>query len=122
MMEFFNSALGLLTIIGAVIAAYGIYKYAKATDVQSELKAKDGAIITQNQVNDANEQRITQLEGIVEKMESELVNMRRNEAELKGKIEVLERYSAPEAIERFEAQQKIIVEILQGIQKQLEKE
>ena len=60
---------GLLTIATAVGGIVYLYKYVSARDITAELDAKDGAIATQTQVNDANEHRIDQLEHRIDQLD-----------------------------------------------------
>ena len=103
---------GLLTIATAVGGIVYLYKYVSARDITAELDAKDGAIATQTQVNDANEHRIDQLEKAVERLSAE-------NAALTAKVEFLEMYSAQALAERIEAQQEVTIGILQAIQSEV---
>jgi cell division protein FtsB len=103
---------GLLTIATAVGGIVYLYKYVSARDITAELDAKDGAIATQTQVNDANEHRIDQLEKAVERLSAE-------NAALTAKVEFLEMYSAQALAERIEAQQEVMIGILQAIQSEV---
>lgn len=103
---------GLLTIATAVGGIVYLYKYVSARDITAELDAKDGAIATQTQVNDANEHRIDQLEKAVERLVAE-------NAALTAKVEFLEMYSAQALAERIEAQQEVMIGILQAIQSEV---
>jgi predicted nuclease with TOPRIM domain len=103
---------GLATILAGIGGAWFIVKYVTAQDTAAELQAKDGAIATQAQVNDANEHRIDQLEKDVLRLSEENSN-------LKGKVEFLEQYSAQALAERIEAQQDVMIGILQAIQLEL---
>ena len=114
-MEWLSSVTGLLTVFGAVVGAFYLYRNVAATDSRAQLDAKDGALVTQKQVIQANEIRLSQLEAAVEKLD-------RENSDLRSKIEILELYSAPEAIDRFEEQQEIMVEILRGIQHELSRD
>jgi predicted RNase H-like nuclease (RuvC/YqgF family) len=103
---------GFLTLLAAVGGAWFIVKYVSAQDTSAELQAKDGAIATQAQVNDANEHRIAQLE-------KDVLRLAEENASLKGKVEFLEQYSAQALAERIEAQQEVMIGILQGIQREI---
>lgn len=103
---------GLLTLVAGAGGAWFIIRYVSAQDTTAELQAKDGAIATQSQVNDANEHRIAQLEKDVARLSEENAN-------LKGKVEFLEQYSAQALAERIEAQQEVMIGILQAIQTEL---
>jgi hypothetical protein len=120
MTQFLSSATGFITIVGAIVGAIYLYAKVKATDTQATIDAKDAAITTQGQVNDANDHRIAQLEATVARMEKEhneaIIKLERENASLRGKVEVLEQYQAPEAIREFQSQQTVIIEILRAIQ------
>lgn len=103
---------GLITIFTAVIGAWYLYKYVNARDITAELDAKDGAIATQTQVNDANEHRINQLE-------KDVARLLADNAALTAKVEFLEQYSAQALAERIEAQQEVMIGILQAIQSEV---
>lgn len=125
MAEFLGSLTGVLTVIGFIIGFVYLYKKVQATNVEATIAAKDDAIHTQAQVNDANDRRIKQLEDSMERMEKEnllaIAKLEAENAELRGKIEVLEQYQAPEAIREFQAQQTVIIQILKSIQMEIAK-
>ena len=102
----------IVTILAGIGGAWFIVRYVTAQDTAAELSAKDGAIATQAQVNDANEHRIAQLE-------KDVVRLAEENANLKGKVEFLEQYSAQALAERIEAQQEVMIGILQAIQREL---
>lgn len=114
MSEFLASTTGILTIVAAIGGFVYLYRNVQAQSGRANLDAKDAAILTQTQVNQANEQRIEQLEKTV-------VRLSKENGEMKAKIQILEDYAAPEAIKRFEEQQAIMIEILRSIQSELEK-
>jgi hypothetical protein len=105
---------GLVTILAAIGGSWFIVRYVSAQDTAAELSAKDGAIATQAQVNDANEHRIAQLE-------KDVARLAKENASLKGKVEFLEQYSAQALAERIEAQQEVMIGILQAIQREISK-
>ena len=49
-MEWLSSVTGLLTVFGAVVGAFYLYRNVAATDSRAQLDAKDGALVTQKQV------------------------------------------------------------------------
>jgi hypothetical protein len=102
----------LFTLATAIGGAWYLFRYVSAQDTAAQLSAKDGAIATQAQVNDANEHRIDQLE-------KDVLRLAEENASLKGKVEFLEQYSAQALAERIEAQQEVMIGILQAIQREL---
>ena len=111
-MSAIQALVGFVTIFAAFGGAWFIVRYVSAQDTAAELQAKDGAIATQAQVNDANEHRIAQLEKDVARLAEE-------NASLRGKVEFLEQYSAQALAERIEAQQEVMIGILQAIQREI---
>lgn len=103
---------GLFTVALAIGGGIYLFKYVSVRNVNAELDAKDGAIATQGQVNEANEHRIAQLE-------KDVARLMEDNAALTAKVEFLEQYSAQALAERIEAQQDVMIGILQAIQSEV---
>jgi peptidoglycan hydrolase CwlO-like protein len=111
----------VITILLLVGAAYGGYRALRSRGETGDLAGADSAMETWHQVHEANRARIEQLEADVMGLQDKERQHVKENAELRGKVEILEQYSAPEAITRFEQQQVVIIEILRAIQKNQER-
>lgn len=117
--ELMQSASVALTIVAALLGGFYLWRYVGATNVRSQLDAKDGAIATMLQSIEAGKIRQDQLEDLVKRQTEELSEARRELAVLREKLEAVETYAAPQAVERFEKQQEAMIEILQAIQSEI---
>jgi hypothetical protein len=112
-----SSVAGLLLIAAGVYAGW---RYVAVRSRGVDIEAGGAANATWQQVHEANVARIEQLEYDVHDLKEQNRQHVKENAELRGKFDLLEHYSAPEAITRFEEQQGVIIEILQCIQKSFE--
>lgn len=113
--ELIAAVVGAITIVSFFGVGYYIIKNVQARNTTVELTAKDATINTYKQTQDAMEARIEQLETTAGELKAE-------NAELRGKILVLEQYAAPELVARMESTQEVIIKILESIQQELTKD
>lgn len=123
------SALGLeladvgiiVTIIGGLAALLFLLRVNQAQNAAAQLTAKDSVIHTWEQSAQANEERIDALEQKVSTLSNKLTEAHSEIKMLRAQLEQVERYAAPEAVRRFEAQQEVMIQILRAIQEEVSK-
>lgn len=123
------SALGLeladvgiiVTIIGGLAALLFLLRVNQAQNAAAQLTAKDSVINTWEQSAQANEERIDALEQKVSTLSNKLTEAHSEIKMLRAQLEQVERYAAPEAVRRFEAQQEVMIQILRAIQEEVSK-
>lgn len=97
----------------AILVAFAAIRYARrfisSQDVKGQLDAKDAVIATNEQTIDSFEKRISTLESEMSQLQQELSSARERTVELQSQLDVavaryreLEKYAAPNAVERFE--------------------
>lgn len=103
----------LVSTLIAMLVAYGgvrfVRRYVSSQDIKAQLEAKDATIETNQQSIEALEKRLTTLEAEVATLNGALIIAQHKAQELTEKLEEsarryreLERYTAPEAVQRFE--------------------
>lgn len=111
----------IVTIIGGLAALLFLLRVNQAQNAAAQLTAKDSVIHTWEQSAQANEERIDALEQKVSTLSNKLTEAHSEIKMLRAQLEQVERYAAPEAVRRFEAQQEVMIQILRAIQEEVSK-
>lgn len=106
----------IITVVGGVGALVFLLRVVGVEQEAAQIAAKDAIIETWEQNNEANEKRIEALEETVKGLSTELVTAQGELKILRIRYEQLERYAAPEAVQRFEEQQETIIGILRALE------
>jgi peptidoglycan hydrolase CwlO-like protein len=106
---------GLLSGIGLLMGLYFAAVRFQATPLAAQNEAKDAIIATWQKNAEADKARIATLESNVQTLTHQLTEATKTIARLEGQVDQLEKFSAPEAVERFEQQQEVIIAILRAI-------
>lgn len=107
-----------ITILGGLVILLGLFWAAqrlRAIPMAAQVEAKDAVISTWEQNAEADKSRIAALSDEVKGLRDELAQALRTIARLQGQVEQLEKFSAPEAVERFERQQGVMIGILRSL-------
>lgn len=107
-----------ITILGGLVILLGLFWAAqrlRAIPMAAQVEAKDAVISTWEQNAEADKSRIAALSDEVKGLRDELAQALRTIARLQGQVEQLEKFSAPEAVERFERQQEVMIGILRSL-------
>lgn len=105
----------ILAILGGIGALYYLVRLLRAQGTAAQLAAKDAVIETWEKSHSANEERIETLERKVAEFNRELATLKAENEKLRADYVRLERYAAPEAVKRFEAQQEVALELLRTL-------
>lgn len=105
----------LITFAAIVAGAYFLWQKVRATPMAAELAASKEINETWRQTHEADQARISSLETELVAVRKELREAAQAVAHLQGQVEQLERFAAPEAVQRFEDQQEVIISILREL-------
>ena len=124
----------IFELIGASLAAYGLFAYVRNLNVKQQLQAKDAIIETNRQTIEAFEERLNSLDRKVAVLEQELTDATSKNQKLTSELRDwesryrdLENFAAPalgqKLVEMFSHQEKVldrIIVVLQGIESRMD--
>lgn len=107
--------LGIIGAVGVLVGLFWAAQRLRAIPMAAQIEAKDQVIATWEQNAAADKERIGALEGQVGILSEKLSEALQTIAKLQGQVEQLEKFSAPEAVARFEQQQEVMIGILREL-------
>ena len=117
----------IFELIGASLAAYGLFSYIKNVNVKSQLTAKDTIIETNQQTIASFGERLDSLEAQVKALEEENTVLKAELTNWEEKYKSLENFAAPQLGERliamFQQQEDLLSKMvcaLEGIQAKID--
>jgi chromosome segregation ATPase len=99
-LPYVSATVGAITLAGVMYRTRG---YIKGAEVQGQLEAKDAIIKTNEQAIDSFRARVERLEEDLGRVTAKARKAETLVEQLHGQLDALQRYAAPEAIERFES-------------------